>query len=461
MGKTTLMAPITSHSKNLGVFKLLMIAIVSVVSIRNIPIAAQYGFSLIFFYVIAGIGFFLPLLLIVRLLAIRYPHTGGSYWWIQKAFGDRLGFISVWLQWIYNIIWYPTIFAFISEVIASFMAPHLGGNKAFILCCSLVLYWIMTAMNCLGVRTVGWMSAIYATLGTLLPMIIIIGLAIAWLLSGYHSASPLTMATLLPSHHNLLNLTYFVNILFSLIGLDVIAAHGDDVKNPARTYTWGLILAGIIILASLMLSSLAICVVVPSRQINLMGGVMEAFKLFFLAHHWQHGTDFIGLAIVLGSMGIASSWMVGLARSLQVAICSNLIRLPVVLQKLNRFKMPYGVLMGQGIIFTILMSIFLLFPNINNSYWILSSMTAQFALVYYVILFFAAYKLLRSELGKLQQALYFGLPIFISSLGILVGFLPPDTIQGIAHHLSYELVLLVVSCIFLLPLRFILKKSED
>ena len=48
------MSSVTKSKHRLGLLPLVMIAIVSVDSLRNVPIGAQYGFSLISFYLLAG-----------------------------------------------------------------------------------------------------------------------------------------------------------------------------------------------------------------------------------------------------------------------------------------------------------------------------------------------------------------------------------------------------------------------
>lgn len=450
----------SNRSRSLGTFSLLMIAIVCVDSIRNLPIAAQYGTALITFYLIAGLTFFVPIMFVANRLATRYPDTGGSYLWIQAAFGERWGFISIWLQWIYNIIWYPTIFAFISATLASMIAPQLETNHFFILCTSIAFFWLLTLFNCLGIRAIGRASILYACLGTLIPMLLIIILAIHWISSGHASATPLTWQALIPNQNSLANLAFFINILFSLMGLDVIGMHAGDVKNPQRTYPHALGLACVIILFSLMLSSLAICVVVTPEKIGLINGLMDAFKLFFDQYHLSWGITFIGCAIILGSLGIATSWIISLARGLQVAASAPVSRLPAVLKKLNRHNMPYAVLILQGIVFTLLTSVFLLFKDINNSYWILSSMTAELALAYYIILFSAAFKLFRQrrEANFLYGLLI--LAIITSFIGIIVGFIPPSNIVGAKAILRYEGLLCIVGMIALTPLLFILKKPS-
>lgn len=444
--------------RRLGFFGLLMIGVVSVDSIRNLPIGAQYGMALITFYLIAGLTFFLPLLIITGFLAKRYPHTGGSYLWIEAAFGKNQGFIAVWLQWVYNVIWYPTIFAFISTTLAALISPHLENSNLFILIASLIFFWSVTASGCLGIRAVSTISTLSTLIGTLLPMALIIALAVYWLLSSHPSATPISFQALVPNKNDLDNLAFFGNILFSLVGIEVIGMHAGDVENPEKNYPRALVWAGSIILLSLILSSFALCIVIPSQKIGLLSGLIDSFNLFFSHYHLPWATELIGIAIILGGLGIASSWIIGLARGLQVASVSS--NLPKVLHKLNKHRMPYVILILQAIIFTLLVSVFLLFPNINNSYWLLSNMTNQFSLLYYVLLFLAAFKLFRREKKSNAYLILILLAVLISAIGIGVGFLPPTSIVGAKAIFHYELTLCLGALIFLAPLLFFFKKRK-
>ena len=50
--------------KPLSVFSLVMINVIAVDSLRNLPISAEYGLSLITFYVIGALCFFIPICLV-------------------------------------------------------------------------------------------------------------------------------------------------------------------------------------------------------------------------------------------------------------------------------------------------------------------------------------------------------------------------------------------------------------
>ncbi len=446
----------SNQQRKLGLFKLIMITVISVDSIRNIPIAAQYGLSLVTFYVIAGATFFLPLILITSRFASEYPNTGGSYLWIEAAFGKKIGFASIWLQWVYQLIWYPTIFAFIASTLASLINPAWQTNVWFILALSLTGFWTMTFISTRGIHATSWMSSAGAIIGTILPMALVILLAALWLKSGHTSTVQYTASGLIPTRQDMQNFGFFANILFSLLGLEVAAMHAGNVKMPEKIYRKAMCIAGAIILASLIFSSLALCTVLPPAQIGLINGLMSAFQAFLDQDKMGYLLPWVGGTIILGSLGIACSWIIGLARGLQVACqASNLFP---AMQKLNRQEMPYRILILQGVIYSILISLFLVFPNINNSYWLLSALTSQFALMYYVLLFCAAIKLSAGRYKWGTGGLMSLLAILTSAVGFAVGFIPPSNIEA-GGILKYELLICGGLVLFCLPLIYFFRRK--
>ncbi len=114
----------SKKNKTLGVFSLVMINVIAIDSLRNLPSNAATGLHIIFYYIFAGIVFLLPCTLITAELATNRPKTGGAYIWVRDAFGPKYGFMTIWLQWIYNVIWYPTILSFIAVNIAYLFNPE-------------------------------------------------------------------------------------------------------------------------------------------------------------------------------------------------------------------------------------------------------------------------------------------------------------------------------------------------
>src|SRR5580704_17053695 len=102
------------QKKLLNVYSIAMMSVIAVDSLRTLPFSATYGFSLVFFYVVAAFGYLLPIGLVSSELASGWPTRGGIYIWVREAFGDFAGVTVIWLQWIYNLAWYPTILAFLA-----------------------------------------------------------------------------------------------------------------------------------------------------------------------------------------------------------------------------------------------------------------------------------------------------------------------------------------------------------
>ena len=411
---------------DLGLLALVMMAIISVDSLRNLPIAAQFGASLVTFYAMAGLGFFLPLAWVTTKLATHYPKTGGAYIWIREAFGYNWGHFAICLQWLYNMIWYPTIFAFITATVAVLLGHHLDQSKWFVFVLSLALFWFVSWIHSFGLRFSKWVNIGSAVIGTLLPMGIIICLAGYWILEGKPIATPMNhWQNWIPTFHDMKNIGFFSNVLFSLLGLEVIAVYAGSVVKPKTTYPKALAIAAALILLTLLGSSLALCVIMPVEKIAVITGLVDVLQIFFAAFHLQNMTFLIGFCIIIGGLGIASSWMLGLAKSLHISL-SSMSMTPQWMQKLNRNQVPTVILWLQGGVYTVLLCAFLFFPSLNRSYWILSAATAQFALLYYIILFCAAMKLLRAQSKTVLNIAFPVLAMVMCGIGLVAGFIPPE-----------------------------------
>jgi amino acid transporter len=442
------MQPKSLPNKPLSFFNIIMISTIAVDSLRTLTMGAKYGFSLLFFYIIIGLVFFIPTILISAELATGWPNTGGAYIWVREAFGTKCGLFAIWLQWVYNLAWFPTIFAFISATLTYLIDPALANNKEYMLLTILGFFWASTIICYMGVNTASWISTIGALIGTLLPMGIIICLGFSWVLHGNPMEISFSIKSFTPDITSIDSLTLLSSVLFGFIGIEVSAVHAGDVANPGKNYPRALAVAGIIIFLSLVLSSLAITVVIPASQISLTTGLIDAFSLFFKYFHMAWFIPVIVFLIVLGSLSGVNTWVLAPARSLLIA--SQDFNFATFLQKTNNKNMPTGILFAQGIIVSILSCAFLLMPSVNSTYWVLSALTTILALPYYILLFAAAI-MLRYKMPDIARA--YKIPggnitmwicgltgIFACIAAILIGFIPPSQVH-VGNITSYELIL--------------------
>lgn len=427
-----------SKNKVLSVFGLAMINVIAIDSLRNLPINAEYGSAIVAFYIIGGLFFFLPCMLITAELATHQPQTGGSYVWVRKAFGPRVAFMNTWLQWIYNVVWFPTILSFIAASVSYLINPNLVNNKTYMLSMIIGMFLLATLINCLGMRVASWLSSFGAVVGTIVPMAIIIVLGVCWLSLGNPSAITFDHALAIPKVSKFSDLAFLVVILFSLIGIEMSAVHAGDVKQPAKDYPRALWISGLFIIFSMIFSSLAVAVILPKSSINIVSGLNQAFDRFLSLMGLAEWMPVAVLCIIIGGFAGMAAWVLGPTKALMIAANDGCA--PAFFAKTNRQGSPTGVLIAQAVIVILLCSIFLLFDSVSASYWVLSDMTAQLALIYYIVLFLSALKCRKIRQHKPNNAFQipggrFGIwltclvGIATCIIAILLGFLPPDAIQ--------------------------------
>ncbi len=429
----------------ISVFVLAMFNVSIMASLRNLPLVAEYGLSIIFFFVAVALFFLIPCALVSAELATGWPKNGGIYIWVREALGDRWGFLSIWMQWVHNVAWYPVILSFVATTLAYIIDPNLAHNKIYVLSVILGSFWGMTLLNYLGIKTSSLFSTLGVILGTIGPGILIIGLGLTWLVGDHPSQIKFTADALLPDLTHLGNLVFLAGLFLAFAGLEVTAAFAGEVENPKKNYPRAIILSAIITFSLFLLGSLAIAVVIPKDQISLVAGLMDAFKVFFDAYHLGWILPIMGGLLIIGAIAEVNSWIVGPVKGLhETSIHGNL---PPILQKVNDHGTPTNLLFFQAIIVTLSSFVILNMPTLSSSYWILSALSAQSYLVMYILMFIAAIRLryTHSHVPRVYQVpyrapgiwLFSGIGIVASLFAIFLGFVPPTQLH-IGNIVFYE-----------------------
>jgi len=427
-----------NKSRSLTVLMLAMINVAAICNIANLTFTAQHGFSSLFYYILAAIMFFIPVGLISAELATGWPERGGVYIWVREALGEKAGFVAIWLQWIENVIWYPTILSYAAATFAYSFKPELAANKFYILSAILIIYWSLTLINFLGMEISGWISTLCGIFGTILPGALIITLGISWLAAGHVSQISFSAQNLVPSLTNIDQLSVLVAVLLAFGGLEMSAVHAKEVINPQKNYPKAILLSTLLILTLLSLGALSIAVVVPKGQIAIASGSIEAIRtaLDTFKLHWI--IPIVAVMMTIGSLGSISTWLVGPSKGLMVTARHG--ELPPFLQKMNKKSMPSAILTAQAIIVTILSMVYLFMPSVSSSYYILFYLAAQLYLLMYILMFISGI-VLRYKYPNIKRS--FKVPLgnvgmwITGSLGcigavfaIILGFFPPEHLSG-------------------------------
>ena len=238
-------------------------------------------------------------------------------------------------------------------------------------------------------------------------------------------------------------------------------------KNPQKDYPKALLFSTIIILVSLILSSLAVAIVIPSDKLNLITGLLEAFLFFFKAFGLTWLIPVVAVLIVVGVIGGVGAWLIGPTRGLLVAAKDGCI--PPFLQKTNKRNIPIAILITQGMVFSLISFIFLFMPSVNSSFWILSALTGQLALLSYVFMFAAAIWLRYKypEVRRMYKIPFKNFGIWVTgtfgivscAFAIVLGYYPPSQFN-VGNVVFYEVFLVSGLLVFCTIPLLIYKKRK-
>lgn len=454
-------------SEKISVLALVLLITGAIDSIRNLPVTALFGSSLIFFFVFSAIVFLIPVALVSAELSSTWSEEeGGVYSWVRNAFGENWAFFTIWLQWINTMVWYPTILSFIAGTLAYLINPELAQNKYYLICVILITFWSLTILGLSGLKASANFASFCAIVGMIIPMGFIIFLAIIWLIKGHPLAININLHTLVPQWKNTQSWVSLTAIMTSFLGMELAAVHVRNVNNPQRNYPKAMFFSVVVILATMILGSLAIAFVLPKEQIGLVNGVMQAFTNFFQAYHLQALMPVVVILLLLGSLGGMVNWIISPAKGLLLAADNGF--LPKWLYQLNKHGIASRILILQAVLVTLLCSGFLLFPSINAIYWLFTSLSTELYIMMYVLMFLAAIHLKKKFAhlprpfsipgGKYGYYLACLLGIFGCAITLIVGFFPPENsmdVGGASHFrwvFSSGIVLMILPA-FLLYLR--------
>lgn len=427
----------TTHiPKTLNVFTLAMINVAAISSIKNWPFMAEYGLASLFYFIVASLVFFFPISLVSAELATGWPKKGGVYLWVKEAFGEKWGFLAVWLQWVENLFYYPAALSFAAATIAYIFDPTLSSNIAYTVVMVLILFWGGSIANFFGMKASGWISKIGAIFGTLIPATFIIFLGLAWAIGGNALQIQFTWNNLIPDF-SLTSMVFFTGILLSFAGMEMSAVHAMDVEKPRRNFPRAILLSAVLILVPTVLGVLSISIVVPDKDLSLTAGAMQAFTVFLNKYRMGWAIPLIAALMAIGIFGTVATWIIGPTKGLLAAGQEG--HLSPLFQKVNRKGAPIPIMILQGVLVTAISLMFLLMPTVSSGFWILTVLVAQLYLIMYVMVFAAAIKLRYKHPnverpyqvpgGKVGMWTVGILGILGSVFALIIGYFPPKQLD--------------------------------
>ena len=454
----------------MGVFTLIIMNIVAVVSLRGLPAEAEYGVSSAFYYIFAAVVFLIPVSLVAAELAAMFPYQqGGMFRWVGEAYGDKLGFLGIWLQWIESTIWFPTVLTF-GAVSLAFIGmdhiydAHLAANKYYTIIVVLAIYWIATFISLKGMGWVGKVSKIGGIVGTIIPVIILVICGIVYLATGGKSQMD-WHGSFIPDFSNFNNIVLAVSIFLFYAGMEMSGIHVREIKNPTVNYPKAVIIGSLATVVIFVLGTYAIGVIIPAKDINLVQSLLVGFDSYFSVLHIKWFAPIIAIALAFGVLAGVLTWVAGPSKGVFAVGQSGY--LPKFFQKTNKNGVQKNILYVQGIAVTLLSFIMVLMPSVQSFYQILSQLTCILYLIVYLLMFASSLKLRYSmknaprpyRLGKKGNGMMWliaGVGFLSSAVAFVFSFFPPAQIQMGSNTVWFTV--LILGTILFVVLPFIIQK---
>ena len=448
-----------SKTAKLSVATLAIMNVTAVVSLRGLPAEAEYGLSSAFYYLFAALVFLIPTALVAAELAAMFADKqGGVFRWVGEAFGKRMGFLAIWLQWVESTIWYPTVLTFgaVSLAFIGMNDAHdmsLASNRLYTLVVVLAIYWLATFISLKGMSWVGKVSKIGGLVGTIIPAGLLVVLAIIYLVSGGHSQLDFK-GDFFPDFSNFNNLVLASSIFLFYAGMEMGGIHVKDVDNPSVNYPKAVFIGSFITVLIFVLGTFSLGIIIPKSEINLTQSLLVGFDRYFDFIRASWLSPIIAIALAFGVLAGVLTWVAGPSKG--IFAVGRAGYLPPFFQKTNSIGVQKNILFIQGGIVTLLGLLFVVMPSVQSFYQILSQLTVLLYLIMYLLMFAAAIYLRYNmkeanrpfRIGSKGNGLMWliaGVGFLGSLLAFVLSFIPPGQIAVGSNAMWYSV--LVIGCI--------------
>lgn len=451
-------------TKKLSSFGFFCMTAALFVTVYEYPTFADMGKSLIFFLILCGICFFLPVALCAAEFATiedQAYQEGGVFSWVGKMLGEKFGFAAMFFQWIQITVGFVTMFYFIIGTLSVvFNIPIINENvwvKFFIITFS---FWLITILQFRGTQMTEKIAKVGFPIGIILSVVIMTILAIVYFKNGHAVSTKFQNSSFFPDKKSWGMFTSFV---LGYMGVEASAPHISKLDNPSKSYPKIMMIIVVVAIGFTTIGSGIVSMVLPGN-ISANAGVIDAFRQMISPGKNSWGVILMGLLMTFGIIAQISSWVVSPTEGLRFVATKGL--LPKKYTETNKNNVPVPLLIVQGIIVTIWAAVLTFASGSNGgnmSYQIALTLTGAIYIVGYLLLFLAYFVLIikHNDIkrmyqvpgGKIGKYVIAGSGLVITIGGLITAFMVPTTIHS--DQAKIYLVTFVVCLIVTVALPFV------
>ncbi|MBY4678167.1 APC family permease [Marinobacterium arenosum] len=381
-----------SHKKALTAADVTLYTVSAILLVDQIAMSAAVGEAAIFWWLVVIGLFLIPNTLVTAELGTAYPEQGGIYAWVRDAFNTRWAARITWLYWVNIALWMPAVFIMFSGIFAALFMPEMSlwGQIGL----GVAMCWLTTWANCIRLEYSKWIP----NLGTPIKFVVILTLAGAGIGYGLEHgfANDISLSSALNDWQA--GLAYLPVIVYGCLGLELISAESDEIRNPKRDVPRAMIAAGLISATLYIFGTAGVLAAVPAEQIDMIDILATTLKELF------GGTELGNLfALVIGGLTLFTlystmvTWTLGGNRA--VAEAADAREMPAVFGWSHRkHQTPVGAAIMTSLVSSTIMVLYgLMAHSAEELFWTLFSFSAIVFLLPYIGMHCAFMKLRFSD----------------------------------------------------------------
>ncbi|WP_422449636.1 MULTISPECIES: APC family permease [unclassified Endozoicomonas] len=224
----------------------------------------------------------------------------------------------------------------------------------------------------------------------------VLGVGGFWYASQNGVANEFTLSTMMPSFDS--GLGFLPVIIFNLMGFELIACMGSEIKNPRRDIPKSILISAAIVTGLYVFGTLGILLALPVEEIGLVAGIVSTLRTLFgdgaFGQFMVYGIGSLALLTFIANM---TTWTMGASRAAMEAAQAG--ELPEFVAKEHPVhKTPVGANMITGMVSTVVILLYGLTSGESDElFWSIFAFSSCIFLLPYLFMFPAFFKLRVSD----------------------------------------------------------------
>ena len=373
-------------SKKFSLIDVVLSVICVVFTIEAAAPASAMGNVQFFWWGFLILTFLLPYGLVVAELGTTYDSEGGLYDWVREGLGDAWAARCSWCYWVNFPLWVASLacmFPSIIHALIGFDIPTLPS-----IAIELAFVWGVTILAFSPVSEADWIMNGGAAIKVFIT--VVVGAAGIWFAATNGFANDMSLSTFLPDFSDANSLTYLSVILFNFMGFEVVATFAGSMRHPATDIPKAIVVGGITIAAIYIVCGIGIGAAVPTDQLSLDSGIVDAVGAMLGASHPL--TIIVGVVFLVTLFANMTCWSFGVNSVASYAAEHGNMPQPFALRS-KKTGMPNGSAIMNGVISSGILLLQIPLGEDSEVFWVFFSMNIVFLLMSYVPMFPAFWRL--------------------------------------------------------------------